>query len=477
MTSEKNKYVSLFTKFVNNADRISEDIKNNTSSLTDNITKLDSLLEDIDLGNIKVFLPPKNTILESWKRWQKYLEEKDINIFSENDIYNLTFDYNILNNEEFWNVLKNNKFITEKILFALVRNIHYYWTDINNFKNVILSVEKYLKNIKTDKKIINKWQKNPEYILGSSHVALEKILLMAINNNIINLPTLYKDKVYNLQKNDLLSNIIQYEYLSNAISTKNFTDQLEYYFNLCLEFFNYSMKPSFRNEDTRQESQSLNAKRDSLLAELIIKINTISQYNEEYKLKLIDFVVNMPIYGDPRLKEWKDYKHTQAMGIIKTWLNERDIAFFFENLIDEDPHDRRGFWLSKADKIDYAMFVLGNDVPANSKNSNQINQFKQFASKNIHLIGDEDNLVKSNIFILKMGEIVAIEFSETNNACFIYRYEDYQKEINPLLQTRMSRASMKLANFKNENMYIERFTHDPWGTWQKKVEIFLSQHI
>lgn len=46
MTSEKNKYVSLFTKFVNNNERMVKEIQNNASVITDNTTQLDSLLED-----------------------------------------------------------------------------------------------------------------------------------------------------------------------------------------------------------------------------------------------------------------------------------------------------------------------------------------------------------------------------------------------------------------------------------------------
>ena len=118
MVVEKNKYVSLFTKFVNNNERMVKEIQNNASVITDNTTQLDSLLEDLDLGYIKVFLPPKNTFLESWKRWKKYLETFDLNIFSENDIYNLAFDYDVLNNDEYWKLLKNRKFISENILFS-----------------------------------------------------------------------------------------------------------------------------------------------------------------------------------------------------------------------------------------------------------------------------------------------------------------------------------------------------------------------
>ena len=49
MVVEKNKYVSLFTKFVNNCDRISNDIQKNASVITGNATQLDSLLEDFDV--------------------------------------------------------------------------------------------------------------------------------------------------------------------------------------------------------------------------------------------------------------------------------------------------------------------------------------------------------------------------------------------------------------------------------------------
>ena len=477
MTSEKNKYVSLFTKFVNNNERMVKEIQNNASVITDNTTQLDSLLEDLDLGYIKVFLPPKNTCLESWKRWKKYLETFDLNIFSENDIYNLAFDYDVLNNDEYWKLLKNRKFISENILFSLIRNLHYYWTDLNNFNKVIKDAEQYLKSINTDKKLITQWKKNPEVILGTQSITLEKILLHAINHNIINLPTLYNNKLYEIQKNDLVANIIQYEYLSEIIQTKTFIEQINYFFELCIEFLNYSIKPEFRNGDERTVSQSLKQKRDSLLAELIVKIDSISRYDEEYKFKLIEYVLNCAIYGDPRLKEWADYKYAHAMDIFKMWLNERDIEFFFENLIDNDPHNRKGFWLNYTKKIQSAVFVLGNDVEVNRKNYDQIKKFKEISPKNFYKIGDERNTVKSNIFMLNMGSIVVVEFTEINNACFVYYSDDYQRELNPLLQAKSTRAKLKLSSFKDNDLCLERFTHDQWGTWQKNMKIFLDRHI
>lgn len=477
MTSEKNKYVSLFTKFVNNNERMVKEIQNNASVITDNTTQLDSLLEDLDLGYIKVFLPPKNNFLESWKRWKKYLETFDLNIFSENDIYNLAFDYDVLNNDEYWKLLKNRKFISEHILFSLIRNLHYYWTDLNNFNKVIKDAEQYLKSINTDKKLITQWKKNPEVILGTQSITLEKILLHAINHNIINLPTLYNNKLYEIQKNDLVANIIQYEYLSEIIQTKTFIEQINYFFELCIEFLNYSIKPEFRNGDERIVSQSLKQKRDSLLAELIVKIDSISRYDEEYKFKLIEYVLNCAIYGDPRLKEWADYKYAHAMDIFKMWLNERDIEFFFENLIDNDPHNRKGFWLNYTKKIQSAVFVLGNDVEVNRKNYDQIKNFKEISPKNFYKIGDERNTVKSNIFMLNMGSIVVVEFTEINNACFVYYSDDYQRELNPLLQAKSTRAKLKLSSFKDNDLCLERFTHDQWGTWQKNMKIFLDRHI
>ena len=477
MTSEKNKYVSLFTKFVNNNERMVKEIQNNASVITDNTTQLDSLLEDLDLGYIKVFLPPKNTFLESWKRWKKYLETFDLNIFSENDIYNLAFDYDVLNNDEYWKLLKNRKFISENILFSLIRNLHYYWTDLNNFNKVIKDAEQYLKSINTDKKLITQRKKNPEVILGTQSITLEKILLHAINHNIINLPTLYNNKLYEIQKNDLVANIIQYEYLSEIIQTKTFIEQINYFFELCIEFLNYSIKPEFRNGDERTVSQSLKQKRDSLLAELIVKIDSISRYDEEYKFKLIEYVLNCAIYGDPRLKEWADYKYAHAMDIFKMWLNERDIEFFFENLIDNDPHNRKGFWLNYTKKIQSAVFVLGNDVEVNRKNYDQIKKFKEISPKNFYKIGDERNTVKSNIFMLNMGSIVVVEFTEINNACFVYYSDDYQRELNPLLQAKSTRAKLKLSSFKDNDLCLERFTHDQWGTWQKNMKIFLDRHI
>lgn len=476
MSIEKNKFVSLFTKFINNTNRFSDSIRNNAIGILDKKTRLNSIIEDFDLGHVKVFLPPKNTRLNSWRKWQKYLQEGDIAILSENDVYNLAFEYSALDDERYLNIFQTNKFYTDDILFALVRNLHYFWTDLEKFELVCITINKFLKSLESEKKIIKKWRKKPDIILGTKALSLEKIFLMELRHKFLNFDFIYSNKLYYVQKNDLLINLVQYEYISELFQKKDIWENFDKTYDLFLEFFNYSIKPVFRIDDSRSSSKTLIEKRNLLLAELILLIHS-KKKNDYYKSKLIEFILTTPIFGDPRTKEWFGFKYQKALEVVKIWLNEQDIEFFFDNLIDEDPHDRKGFWVDYADKVDSVMFIIGNDVPANLKNYNNISLFTKNASKNVFKVGCDTNFVKSNVFIISIGDLVILEFSESGHACYIYSSEYYKKEICHLFSSRFARANFKLANLKSKDKCVMNIRHDKWGNWQSKIKEFLNSYL
>lgn len=405
----------------------------------------------------------------------KYLEDKDLDKLDSDDIYNLTFDYDVLDDVQFLEILTLERFCKDEILYALIRNLHYFWTDLKNIKQVFSVVKKFLKNIKTEKKLIKSWKKNPQTILGTKDLSLEKLLLAALKANVLNMDELYNNKFYDVQKNDLLANLVEYEFISRGIQSSDFRVKFDYYLDLFKEFFNYSFKPDFRNEDTRRESQSLIEKRNSLLAEFIITVDKSD--NDNYKQTLIDCVLNTLLYGDPRISEWKDFEYPKAQEIFKIWLNERDIKFFFDNLIDEDndAQGRKAFWINYSTKIDKAFFIIGNDVPVNYKNREQISIFTKRASKNIFKMGSDDNKIKSNVFILKIKDIVILEFSEKNNACFVYTSDYYEKNIAPIFKTRYSRWHFKLQDLKAQDDCLKKFLHK--GEWQIRIRNFLDAHM
>lgn len=464
MNIDKNKFFSLFTKFNNNSEWICKEIEKNASCLNIEDTKLASLLKDFDLGFIKVFLPPKNPRLISRKKWKQYLEDNELKNLSYDDIFNLAFEFQVLDNMRYVEILKN--FNADRIIFALVRNIHYYWTDLTNLEKIISAVKNLLKNTNTDKKIIKTWQKSPEYILGSPNLSLEKLLLTAIKHNIVDIDTLYANKQYDIEKFDLLANLIQCEYISYIFQKNDFMKNFDEYFARFKTFFNFSMKPQFRPEDTRTVSESLNDKRNALLAELILMVENYKN-SELYEQEIIDFIMSIPIYGDPRLKKWENFKYTKALDTIKTWLNKRDIKFFFETLIEDDPHRRKDFWIKYANKVESAEFIIKYDAKFNNKS---------YDSDMVFRVGCVDNLIKSNIFVLKMKDLVILEFSEKNNACYIYDRDYYDKNLRCLYLTKYSRVNFKkdLSSMKVKEHCLKFFYHG--GAWENNVKAFLAEH-
>lgn len=478
MVEDRNKYTSIFTKFVENTKELVKKIKIRESKLDVASTELERLLEQYELGYIKTFLPPRESSEKSRKRWNEFLENNNSNIFSEEDIYNFAFEYHILSDPKYWKVLEKTPYIDEKILFAIVRNFHYYWRDLDNFELISKQIPVYLKRIKSDKKIIETWKKKSEIIIGDKNVRLESRILSVLKHNITEISKIYKNKLYDIEKNDLLANLIKYEYILHIYGKTDFINNFEENFSIFKDFYEYSLRPILRKVDNREHSQTLNDKRNHLLSIIIEKLNQHNYNVENYKQNLIDFVLESPLYGDPRNHSWFEYNNEKTINIFKSWLNERDIEIFFDILISDDPHDRKGFWKRLSDRIDNSLFVFGNGVESNRNYQQQIKNIKNSSSKNVVTIGSDSNLINANIAILTINNYTFIEFfSEKANACYVYDSEFYKQEIRYLLATNHSRMKIKkdLSEFKQQG-YLKKFNHDQNGIWMQNILDFLENN-
>lgn len=465
----------IVKKFIDNTKYYFSKIIENSNKIKNSKSQLDSLLDDLELG-FKRFLPPKNPNLreESRNLWKLYLEEKNPDIFSEDHITTLTFEFSVMNNKEYWELLKNEKFINDNIIFALVRNFHYYWTDLEDFDYISEQIKIYLKKIKTDKKIIKKWQNSPEIILGTKNLPLEKKLLTLINHNIARISELYKSKEHDVLPTDLLANLIQFENIMHLCSKTDLDKNLDIILKLFKEFFNYSIKPKLRKDSARLTSKSLINKRNLALATITLSIDRNFRQKKSYKQDFIQFVLDF--YGDPRRKKWVDFYYTDAELIFKKWLNEQDIEFFFDILIDEDPHDRKNFWKSMAGWVEESYFIIGSNVESNRSKQRDIERLSS-SLKNVFKIKEDINpRITSNIFIMIIGNIAFIEFSESGNACFAYEKDFYMKEINPLFRTISEQRKLKLDNFKIKKSCIGHFIHSDGETWKNNIEHLIRRN-
>ena len=107
------------------------------------------------------------------------------------------------------------------------------------------------------------------------------------------------------------------------------------------------------------------------------------------------------------------------------WLSQLDIVFFFESVLPkgEDPQGRKEFWLRYVTSIVRSRPLLRREDKERLK--------RDLKEKGLELshVGSMDEWSTASAFLLDFGPLLAIEFSETGNACYIYRKNDVDKII------------------------------------------------
>lgn len=228
---------------------------------------------------------------------------------------------------------------------------------------------------------------------------------------------------------------------------------------------------------------------DDVISKIITKINQCDYFNQSinpelnFKEKLINFLIKT--YGDPRENtyKWNNFNNKSALSILKGWLNEKDIRFFFENLVEDvqTAQDRKGFWIDYcSDKVvEEAKFIFSKEIIAYKLHrENILGQYSRLKNKKMFWLPK----LKTNIFIMKIKNLMIVEFSETGHACYIYDYNKYKDaKIDSVLFSNISREKAKVDNFRNKEIALDIIKHNTSmrhdKDWQKAAKKILDKHF
>lgn len=149
--------------------------------------------------------------------------------------------------------------------------------------------------------------------------------------------------------------------------------------------------------------------------------------SEDVRESVRRFILNDARLGDPRLPRnrlnWAGIAEAERRVI--EWLSQLDIFFFFESVLPkgEDPQGRKEFWLRYVTSIVRSRPLLRREDKERLK--------RDLKEKGLELshVGSMDEWSTASAFLLDFGPLLVIEFSETGNACYIYRKNDVDKII------------------------------------------------
>ena len=140
--------------------------------------------------------------------------------------------------------------------------------------------------------------------------------------------------------------------------------------------------------------------------------------------------------GNPWLKRtaWDAHvNHEPARQMVNGWLKRRLITDFFELLaLDGAANLRRlSYWLKWDPQITDMWFVMGAN--ARDNHSAPFMELRKRMSGRDRVLNDSNH--QNNAFVMRIGQLLVIEFGVTGNACYVFAASDFRTSLDRKLFT------------------------------------------
>jgi hypothetical protein len=190
---------------------------------------------------------------------------------------------------------------------------------------------------------------------------------------------------------------------------------------------------------------------------------------------VIRFVLNDSRLGDPRLPHnnlnWMGLGEAQRR--IIEWLSQLDIVFFFESVLapGNNPQGRKEFWLR------YVPSIVRSRPLLSWKDKHRLQAILKQKGQELAHFGSMDDRSTASAFLLDFGNLLAIEFSETGNACYLYRKADIDK----VLPDFYSSKAFAVMQLKRNDLHHQRIVHRQRkntghsGGWEEETAQLLAR--
>ncbi len=350
-------------------------------------------------------------------------------------------------NNEFINYIqKSNLTLSSKGIYGLLFSLHFSWNKYN--ARLAEFIKEAVLKTKTKNKIIEYWQ---------SENRIERLVS----------PEGTKIFAERTVKNRLMPTQVVDEF-GIRTDTCFFADYVN---NIVKSII--SKKGDFESNDYEYLVQVINGtkiekEKDTFtLAYSGLIIRADSGQIEWLKKELRDTLLNHKYFGDPRIEKWVDFDTFEdgikAKNIFIQWLSTADIKFFFTEIIKDDPHERKEFWLRYIDCIKRSRVAIGN---ADRYNLKEVLEKEEEKGRDFAEYNSED----TSAFILDFDTFVCVEFSKINNACYIYKKNNFAKTNDDFYKNKFNVADLKHPEYELKHSHLP-----PPESWKRKLGTLLAQ--
>lgn len=161
----------------------------------------------------------------------------------------------------------------------------------------------------------------------------------------------------------------------------------------------------------------------------------------------------------------------EARQMVFGWLKERLVADFFELLSADGINERRrvGYWLRFAPVIDDMWFALG--VAARRRRGAAFQDFLSRAEGKV--LDLEGTGASNNAFIMRIGDRLAIEFGESGNALYLFRWSELPAKLRDALMSGQPGEAIHILDLKSkarDDKLIHMDAPSQLKSWEQKFD-------
>jgi hypothetical protein len=160
-----------------------------------------------------------------------------------------------------------------------------------------------------------------------------------------------------------------------------------------------------------------------------------------------------------------------AREMVSFWLKERLVADFFELLSADEINDKRrvAYWLRFVPFVEDMWFALG----AAALESRDI-KFSEFRARaKGRLLRLEGSAPENNAFVMRIGGHLAVEFGESNNAFYLFRWSALAPSLLQSLNSGRASAEVHVKELKRddkEDKISHRDSPVALKSWEQKFD-------
>lgn len=406
-------------------------------------------IEDIDKPSVPL-KPPKSD--QYIKQWNEFLENPSNTEISRTAIKYLCWESDIVHNPLFYNYLsKNDELLSPRAIKGLVSSIHMRWQKESFEKEIVKYAVQQIKDYSGRDRTLIKWKSNIPMILG--------------------------EKAYQLFAHDVIFASLQD--IKKVAESWALFENSDYMRHAAVSTSEWCMGSNDFGEKTSAstiyvldnilnwQGFEVDGLKFRYVASKLINHDKAMLIKEEIRTRILTH----PMLGDPRLPSCRNNwngMNPDAKIRFMGWLAERDIVFFFDNVLKgRDRQGRRSFWLNYVN----SKSLIASRSFLSETATLEIKRYNTDREKINFGLLHPPSASNRAAFILHFGNIVVIEFSEVGKV-FVYLKEEFEIRFKRDMWTNLpvAESTLRCQSLDSDRKIIHS------RNWESKVANILSRY-